>query len=63
MSNQIDPNFKEGMLTILIVMPFIILLSLSHIDKEDVIAVFISDAIAYAIMRITYKQKTGRWKW
>lgn len=63
MSQQIDPNFKEGWLTLLIVMPFIILLGIEHLDKGAVWVAFGVDLFAYAVARIVVRTKTGRWKW
>jgi hypothetical protein len=63
MNQPVDPNWKEFVLTLLIVMPFICLLGIEHIDKGEVWVVFGVDLVVYAMARIVYRRRTGRWKW
>jgi hypothetical protein len=63
MNHQVDPKWKESILTILILGPFVCLLGTEHIDKGEVWVVFGIDLFVYTLARIAARRKTGSWKW
>jgi hypothetical protein len=63
MSQDDHQGWKEMVLTLLIVMPFICLLGIAHIGKGEIFVVYGVELFAYLMARIIFKQKTGRWKW
>jgi len=63
MSKQIDPKWKEAVLTLLIVLPFVMLLIGQRIDNNDLFVAYGVDIFAYILARIFVRQKTGSWKW
>lgn len=60
---KIDPLWKEGVLTLLIILPFIMFLFGERIDNNDLFMVYGTDLFIYIMARIVVRQKTGSWKW
>ncbi len=63
MNQKVDPNWKEFVLTLLIVMPFICLLGIDHVGKGEVWVAFGTDLLGYVLARIVFRRRTGHWKW
>jgi hypothetical protein len=63
MSKPVDPNYKELMLTICIVMPFMLLLGMAQVEKGDVWAALFVDAFVYAVARSVFRRRSGHWRW
>ena len=60
---DLDPNFKEKVLSMCIVIPFFLLILTPHIEKGHVWIAFMTDLMVYSIARIGYKIKKGKWQW
>jgi len=60
---RIDPNYKEKVLNISILAPFILLIATPEVDKVHVWFAYIAVGMWYSLARIIYKMKTGQWKW
>jgi len=56
-------KFKELVLTICIIAPFILLFGTPHIDHISVQGALLVDIIAYVGGRFSYKINYGTWKW
>ena len=63
MNKPVNPNFKEGVLTLCIVMPFIFLLVGKRIDNNDLFVAYGVDLVLYLMARVVYRQKVGTWRW
>jgi hypothetical protein len=63
MATKLDPNFKELILTLCVLMPPLILFGMPHPDKSDIAVTYFSTAFVYLVARLTVRRKTGSWKW
>lgn len=63
MEKNIDPNFKELVLTICAFAPMVCLLATGNITKVHVWVALFTALFVYSIARVVVKRKTGQWKW